>query len=80
MCSSRASSARRGGRSSRIGAVAADGTRVIDHELVRMLHVSEQYIEKITAREIAEAQRRLALFRGSAASATGPRPRRDPRG
>ena len=47
-----------------IGAVAADGTRVIDHELVRALHVSEQYIEKITEREIAEAQRRLALFRG----------------
>ena len=48
-----------------IGAVAADGTRVIDHELVRMLHVSGQYIENITAREIAEAQRRLALFRGA---------------
>jgi putative phosphoribosyl transferase len=48
-----------------IGAVAADGTRVIDHELVRVLHVSDQYIEKITVREIAEAQRRLALFRGT---------------
>lgn len=48
-----------------IGAVAADGTRVIDHELVRTLHVSESYIEKITAREIVEAQRRLALFRGT---------------
>ena len=48
-----------------IGAVAADGTRVVDRELARALHVSEQYIEKITAREIAEAQRRLALFRGA---------------
>jgi putative phosphoribosyl transferase len=48
-----------------IGAVAADGTRVLDHELVRALHVSDSYIEKITAREIAEAQRRLALFRGT---------------
>ncbi len=48
-----------------IGAVAADGTRVIDHELVRMLHVNDSYIEKITAREIEEAQRRLALFRGA---------------
>ncbi|MEP7067164.1 MAG: phosphoribosyltransferase family protein [Gemmatimonadota bacterium] len=48
-----------------IGAVAADGTRVIDRELVHLLRVSESYIEKITAREIAEAQRRLALFRGT---------------
>lgn len=48
-----------------IGAVAADGTRVIDRELVQMLRVSESYIEKITAHEIAEAQRRLALFRGT---------------
>jgi putative phosphoribosyl transferase len=48
-----------------IGAVAADGTRVIDHQLVRALRVSESYIEKITEREIAEARRRLALFRGT---------------
>jgi predicted phosphoribosyltransferase len=48
-----------------IGAVAADGTRVIDRELVQSLRVSESYIEKVTARELAEAQRRLALFRGT---------------
>jgi putative phosphoribosyl transferase len=48
-----------------IGAVAADGTRVLDPELVRALRVSDAYIEKITAREIAEAQRRVALFRGT---------------
>ena len=48
-----------------IGAVAADGTRVLDQQLVRVLHVSESYIEKITEREIAEARRRLALFRGT---------------
>ena len=50
-----------------IGAVAADGTRVLDQQLVRVLRVSESYIEKTTAREIAEAQRRLALFRGTRA-------------
>src|SRR5437868_8887494 len=33
-----------------IGAVAADGTRVLDPELVRALRVSDSYIEKITAR------------------------------
>jgi putative phosphoribosyl transferase len=48
-----------------IGAVAADGTRVLDQQLVRVLRVSESYIEKITEREIAEAKRRLALFRGT---------------
>ncbi|MDB4911210.1 MAG: phosphoribosyl transferase [Gemmatimonadetes bacterium] len=48
-----------------IGAVAADGTRVLDHQLVRVLRVSDSYIEKITEREIAEARRRLALFRGT---------------
>src|ERR1700712_257747 len=47
-----------------IGAVAADGTRVLDQELMRALHVSDSYIEKVTARELAEAQRRLELFRG----------------
>ncbi|HXT48385.1 MAG TPA: phosphoribosyltransferase family protein [Gemmatimonadaceae bacterium] len=48
-----------------IGAVAADGTRVLDAELVRALHVSDAYIERITAREIEEARRRLSLFRGT---------------
>jgi len=48
-----------------IGAVAPDGTRVLDRELVHALRVSDAYLEKITAREIAEAQRRLALFRGT---------------
>ena len=48
-----------------IGAVAADGTRVLDRDLVHALRVSDAYLEKITSREIAEAQRRLALFRGT---------------
>ncbi len=48
-----------------IGAVAADGTRVIDDDLARMLRVTDAQIEKITKRELAEAKRRLALFRGT---------------
>lgn len=48
-----------------IGAVAADGTRVLDDDLVRMLQVSDSYIERITKREVAEAKRRLVLFRGA---------------
>ncbi len=50
-----------------IGAVAADGTRVLDDTLVRVLRVSDAYIERITKRELAEAKRRLALFRGERA-------------
>jgi len=52
-----------------IGAVAADGTRVLDDDLVRMLRVTDSYIDKITKREIAEAKRRLVLFRGPRAPA-----------
>lgn len=52
-----------------IGAVAADGTRVLDEELVRALHVSDAYIERVTARELEEARRRLSLFRGARAPA-----------
>src|SRR5665811_1272533 len=52
-----------------IGAVAADGTRVLDDTLVQVLRVSNSYIEKVTKRELAEAKRRLALFRGTRAPA-----------
>ena len=52
-----------------IGAVAADGTRVLDDTLVRVLRVSDSYIDKVTKRELAEAKRRLALFRGARAAA-----------
>lgn len=48
-----------------IGAVAADGTRVLDKDLVHALHVSDAYIERVTARELEEARRRLALYRGT---------------
>jgi len=52
-----------------IGAVAADGTRVLDDTLVQVLRVNRSYIERITKIEIAEAKRRLALFRGTRAPA-----------
>lgn len=48
-----------------IGAIAADGTRVLDDTLVRVLRVTDAYIEKITKRELAEARRRLVLYRGT---------------
>ena len=47
-----------------IGAVAQDGTRVVNERVVREIGVSEAYIEWVAAKETAEAERRLKLFRG----------------
>lgn len=46
-----------------IGAVAADGTTVLDQRLVNALGVSELYIAKEVARQIEEIQRRVDLYR-----------------
>jgi predicted phosphoribosyltransferase len=46
-----------------IGAVAADGTTVLDERLVRALGVSEQYLAKEVAEQIAEIHRRLDMYR-----------------
>jgi len=46
-----------------IGAVAQDGALVIDKALVRMLGVSEDYLEKEAERQRAEIERRLSLYR-----------------
>ncbi len=47
-----------------IGAVAPDGVRVLNEEVVRRLGIPEEYIERITDRETAEVERRLKHFRG----------------
>jgi predicted phosphoribosyltransferase len=47
-----------------IGAVAPGGTRVLDAEAIRMLDVSDAYIEEVTRKEQAELERRLRRFRG----------------
>ncbi len=47
-----------------IGAVTADGVRVLDDNLVMALGVSEQYLTAVGARECAEARRRETVFRG----------------
>ena len=47
-----------------IGAVAADGTTVLDESLVAQLGVSQDYIEMTTERERAEIERRLRAYRG----------------
>ena len=47
-----------------IGAVASDGTLVIDHQLARRLAVSQSYIDQESARQTQEINRRLAEYRG----------------
>ena len=50
-----------------IGAVAPDGTTVLDQRLVDALGVSEQYLAKEVARQVEEIHRRLAMYRGGRA-------------
>ena len=47
-----------------IGAVAAGGVRVLNEDVVRRLGITADYVERITAQEIAEVGRRLRYFRG----------------
>ena len=47
-----------------IGAIAADGTTVIDGELVRELGVDETYLEAEVSRQRAEVERRLQAYGG----------------
>ncbi len=49
-----------------IGAVTADGGRYVNQELVRDLGVTPEYLERVTATQLAEARRREARFRGGA--------------
>ncbi|PUA32054.1 MAG: phosphoribosyl transferase [Candidatus Terraquivivens tikiterensis] len=46
-----------------IGAVAEDGTTVLNEDLVNSMGVSEQYIERKVKEEVAEIKRRIALYR-----------------
>ncbi len=47
-----------------IGAVASDGTLIIDQQLVRRLGVDEDYIEEESKRQKDEISRRLSEYRG----------------
>jgi len=47
-----------------IGAVAAGGVLVLNQDVVRRLGIPDDYVEQITAQEIAEVGRRLRYFRG----------------
>jgi putative phosphoribosyl transferase len=47
-----------------IGAVAEDGTRVIDSEAVAVLGINGETLDAIVERETAELRRRVAAYRG----------------
>lgn len=47
-----------------IGAVTADGGRFLNQDILRALGVSDEYLERVTARQMAEARSREQRFRG----------------
>jgi putative phosphoribosyl transferase len=47
-----------------IGAVAAGGVRILNTDVIRRLGIPDEYVDRITAQEIAEVNRRLRFFRG----------------
>lgn len=47
-----------------LGAVASDGTLVLDAVLIRQMGVTQRYVEAETERQRAEILRRLSIYRG----------------
>jgi putative phosphoribosyl transferase len=50
-----------------IGAIAEDGTKVIDSQAVAAMGIAAEQIDRIVAREIAELRRRIAAYRDNRA-------------
>jgi putative phosphoribosyl transferase len=48
-----------------MGAIASGGVRILDHDLIRAAQVSDADVEKITATEKAELERRERQYRGA---------------
>jgi len=47
-----------------IGAIASGGIRVLNEDILRLLHISEEVIDRVAQRELKELQRREQLYRG----------------
>lgn len=47
-----------------IGAVASDGTLILDEEVITQLGIPQEYIDAEVERQMAEIERRLELYRG----------------
>jgi putative phosphoribosyl transferase len=48
-----------------IGAVASDGTLVLDHDLIPRVGASDDYVQAETERQRQEIERRMAAYRGA---------------
>ena len=47
-----------------IGAIASGGIRVLNHDIVQVLKISQNIIDKVTRRELEELERREQAYRG----------------
>ncbi len=47
-----------------MGAIASGGVRVLSHDLIEELGLTDEDVERVTERELAELQRRERVFRG----------------
>src|SRR2546428_13676612 len=47
-----------------MGAIASGGVRVLNDDVVRALHISDEVIDEVAAEEQEELQRRERLYRG----------------
>lgn len=54
-----------GNKESAIGAISADGVRVLNHYAIRYLHITKQELKKITDQELEELKRRDQVYRGN---------------
>ena len=54
-----------GNRESAIGAIAANGVRVLNHYALRYSRITQQELERITERELQELKRRQHVYRGN---------------
>lgn len=52
-----------------MGAIASGGSRVLNRSLLRRLHVSEDTVNAVAARELSELERRERVYRGTRAPA-----------
>lgn len=48
-----------------IGAIAQDGSAVLNHHLIKLLDVADAELKEIIARELEEIKRRMSLYGGS---------------
>src|SRR3989454_12839336 len=46
-----------------LGAIASGGIRVLNYDVIRALHIPEQVVEEIAAREQRELERREQIYR-----------------